>query len=94
MIWRQGVAGPIDQAIDDEEVKLESERLAKFRLPDQFLIYTTCCGNGFFVEADCYTDDETWSRTELITAETARQQKQERRGKFKARIRWLKGDAK
>ncbi len=94
MIWQQGVAGPIDQAIDDEEVKLEPERLAKFRLPDRFSIYTTCCGRGFFVEANCYTNDETWSRTELVTAETAKQQKQEQRGEFKARMRWLEGNSR
>lgn len=92
MIWRQGVAGPIDQAIDDEDVKLEPERLARFRLPDRFSIYTTCCGSGFFIEADCTTSDNIWSRTELITAETATQRKNESRGDFKARMRWLKGN--
>lgn len=94
MVWQQGVPGPIDQAIDDEDVKLEPERLTKFRLPDQFSIFTTCCGRGIFVEADCFTDDETWSRTELITAETAKQSKQEQRGQFKARLRWLRGETK
>ncbi len=92
MIWRQGIDGPIDQAIDDEDVKLEPERLAAYRLPEQFSIYTTCCGRGFFIQADCTTKGEAWWHTELITAETAKQQKQERRGDFKARVRWLKGE--
>ena len=99
MVWRQGIAEPIDQSIDDEEVKLEPEQLAKWRLPKQFTIYTFCCGRRFPgrpsppVEAECYTSGETWSRTELVTAETAKQKKNERRGDFKARVRWLSGKA-
>ncbi len=92
MVWRQGVAGPIDQAIEDEEVRLEPHRLAAFRLPEIFSIYTWCCGGPFAWEADCHATDGIWSRTELITAETARQKSNERRGEFKARIRWLRGE--
>ncbi len=91
MVWRQGVMGPIDQAIEDEEIKLEPRQLAAFRLPDEFRIYTQCCDARFFVDAYCKTTDETWSHTDLVTAETAKQQKQERRGEFKVRIRWLSG---
>ena len=47
MVWRQGIAEPIDQSIDDEEVKLEPEQLAKWRLPKQFTIYTFCCSRRF-----------------------------------------------
>lgn len=39
MVWQQGVAAPIDQSIDDEDVKLEPEKLAVFRLPERFSIY-------------------------------------------------------
>lgn len=92
MIWQQGIAGPIDQAIEDENVRLEPQQLSTFRLPDQFTIYTQCCGGSFFIDAECYASGGTWSRTELITAETAKQGKQERRGEFKARIRWLRGN--
>lgn len=91
MVWRQGIAGPIDQSIDDNEVKLTPEQLGKFRLPKQFGIYTSCCGGKFFVEAECYALGDIWSRTVLVTAETAKQEKQERRGDFKARVRWLRG---
>ncbi len=91
MVWQQGVAAPIDQAIDDEEVRLEPHRLAKFRLPQIFSIYLWCCGGRFDLEADCRTTDGIWSCTELVTADTATQNKQERRGDFKARMRWLSG---
>lgn len=93
MVWRQGIAGPVDQSIDDEDVKLRPEQLTRFRLPKEFTIYTACCGGRFFVEADCYTSGETWSRTELMTAETVKHEGQERRGDFKARVRWLSGKA-
>ena len=91
MVWRQGVAAPIDQSIPDEDVRLEPEQLARFRLPEQFTIYTRCCSGRFWVEALCYASGETWSRTELGTADTARQETWERRGDFKARLRWLRG---
>lgn len=92
MIWRQGVAAPLDQSIDDEEVRLAPEQLARVRLPQEFTIHAWCCSERFSVEAVCYSSDGIWSRSELITAETA-QQKQERRGDFKARLRWLSGNA-
>ena len=91
MVWRQGIAGPIDQAIEDEDVRLEPERLAEFRLPEEFEIYATCCVPEFLVEAVCTASDGVWSHTEMITAEMAKQSKQERRGQFKARLRWLRG---
>ena len=92
MVWQQGVAAPIGQSIDDEDIKLEPEQLAAFRLPERFAIYTFCCSDrNFFVEAECYCSGETWSRTDLVTAEEARQYKQERRGVFRARLRWLSG---
>ena len=94
MIWKQGSKSPIDQAIDDEDIKLLPEQLATWRLPDEFLIYAACCGGHFFHEAKCYAADETWTRTVLITADTATQGKHESRGRFRARMRWLRGDGK
>lgn len=92
MVWRQGQAAPVDQAIEDEEIRLAPEQLAAFRLPEQFLIYTQCCGaRRFFLEAACHAPGGIWSSTLLETAETAIQGKQERRGDFKARMRWLGG---
>lgn len=93
MVWRQGVAAPIAQSFDNDEVELSPEQLAKFRLPKQFTINTYCCGRRFPVEAMCSTSGETWSCTELVTAENAKQDTQERRGEFKARVRWLSGKA-
>lgn len=92
MVWQQGIAGPIDQAIEDEDIRLLPEQLATFRLPQEFLIYTQCCHEHFFIEAECHTADEIWMRTELDTAETTIQAKNERRGQFKARLRWLSGE--
>jgi len=90
-VWRQGVAAPIYQMIEDDDVRLTDEQLAEWRLPEEFTIYTTCC-SGFFIEADCYCTDGVWTRTELLTAEHAVQRKNERRGEFKARLRWLRGE--
>jgi hypothetical protein len=90
-VWRQGVAAPIDQAIDDEDVRLEPHQLATFRLPENFLIYEYCCGRHFPLEADCRSTKGIWTHIELETAETATQRKDERRHDFKARLRWLGG---
>ena len=93
MSWRQGVGAPIDQDIDDGDVKLASDELAKVRLPEQFTIYAPCCGGRFFVEAICQCADGTWTSTELVTAETATQAGEERRDEFSDRLRWLGGNA-
>ena len=90
MVWRQHVAEPIDQPIDPD-ARLDDEDLARFRLPETFDIYTWCCAR-FSIEAICQAPDGIWSHTELITAETAKQHKNERRGEFKARMRWLRGE--
>ena len=91
MVWRQGIVAPVDQAIEDEEVRLEPHRLAEFRLPKIFLIYEYCCGGRYPLEANCRTTDGVWSSIELVTADRAVQYKEERRADFKARIRWLSG---
>jgi hypothetical protein len=75
MVWRQGAAAPIDQAIEDEDVRLEDHHLAKFRLPESFYIYEWCCGGHFALEAVCRTTDGIWSHTKLILADTATQHK-------------------
>ena len=97
MVWRQGVAAPVKQQIADEDVRLTAEDLDHFRLPEQFLIYTNCCGGdrglGFFVEAECRTNQEIWMQADLITAETAKQHKNERRADFRKRLKWLKGQS-
>jgi hypothetical protein len=88
LVWKQGQAAPVDQAIEDGTIRLEPENLAAFRLPEEFFIYTQCCAR-FFVEADCTCERETWTHITPTTAENATQHKQEKRGEFKARLRWL-----
>ena len=92
MVWRQGVPAPIDQPID-EDAKLDPEELARSRLPKEFTIHAPCCGKRFFVEAKCTAPNGTWSTTEVVTAETAKQRKDERRADFQERLRWLSGRA-
>ncbi len=90
LVWRQGHAGPVDQEVPDE-IKGYPEVIGALRLPEEFEIYTQCCGGSFFITAYCEAPNGLWSRTELETAETARQGPSERRGEFKRRVRWLRG---
>lgn len=50
MVWKQGVASPIDQPIDDDARFGESE-FSSFRLPDNFVIRAACCDPRFLAEA-------------------------------------------
>ena len=93
MVWKQGVAAPIDQPIDDD-VRLDPGDLKKMRLPSTFTIHASCCSTKFNVEAVCKTSDGTWSQTDLVTVETAQPKKDERRADYKARLSWLGGKAK
>ena len=90
LVWKQGVAAPVEQ-LADEENRFPPEELAELRLPERFFIHAWCCSRDFAVEAECQAPGGTWSRTELVTAETLRQGKTERRTTFKARLRWLSG---
>ena len=92
LVWRQGTAAPIDQAVP-QETKGRPSVIDSLRLPDQFEIYTECCGGRFFATALCAAPDGVWSTTVLETAANARQQPHERAEDFKARLRWLKGRA-
>jgi hypothetical protein len=88
LMWRQGCAAPIDQAVPDD-TKGEPAVISSLRLPGEFEIYTQCCGGRFFVTARCAAPGGLWSHTELETAENARQRHEERRGDFRERLRWL-----
>jgi hypothetical protein len=61
-VWRQGVKHPIDQAIPDEEVRLDPEDWQRFTLPARFEIYTDCPDHQL-IEADCAGPDQVWSST-------------------------------
>ena len=87
-VWKQGVPAPIDQIVD-ADVCLESEALAKVRLPTSFLIYTHCCSTKYAVEARCTAPDNTWSSIELVTTTNATRRKEETRAAFKERLKWL-----
>ena len=71
MVWRQGVASPIDQPIDDE-VRLAPDDLARQRLPEAFTIRTKCCSTRFWVEAECRAVNGVWARSDIVAAESGR----------------------
>lgn len=90
LVWRQGHAAPVDQEVPDE-IKGYPEVIEALRLPEEFEIYTQCCGEGFFITAYCTATQGVWSHTELETAESARHLSSETRGHFKRRLAWLRG---
>jgi len=90
-VWRQGERHPVDQLADSMNID-EGER-RDVELPQNFEIYTPCCGGHFFVEARCACVDGVWSVTELVTAENLRG-KYKQRQDFTAHMRWLKGRAR
>lgn len=90
LVWRQGHAAPVDQELPDE-IRGYPEVIGALRLPEEFDIYTQCCGDRFFVTAHCTAPEGVWSGAELETAESARQDPQERRGDFRRRVEWLRG---
>ena len=65
-VWREGVAHPVDQRID-EEVALEPDRRAEMALPETFEIYTYC-SNHHRVSMTCRCQDGVWSQNGPLTA--------------------------
>jgi hypothetical protein len=86
-VFRQGERHPIYQDVPDE---MKRTLLGDVQLPEEFTIYTNCCGNGFLVLAKCRALNGVWSETELITAQNVQQGKQ-RKSDFNAYLRWLEG---
>jgi uncharacterized protein YbaR (Trm112 family) len=62
-VWEQGIAGPIDQACD-EECRGSAELMAATRLPESFTIYSNDCGRHF-VAASCQSVDGIWTETHV-----------------------------
>ena len=89
-VWHQGLKAPVEQRVD-EEVRLPPAALVRWRLPDTFSITSDKCACAFSVTAIGRTEDDVWTTTHVITAETARQASSETRAQFKARLRWLQG---
>lgn len=67
-VWKQGERHPVDQRVD-EEIKWNLEELAKFDLPQEFIIYASCCDQPFFLEAIGQKQEEVWSKTRLLGPE-------------------------
>ena len=90
-VWRQGIASPIDQRVDSE-IQLPPEVRAQRRLPNQFMIYTKCCGSRYFIEAECFHGKRSLDRHQ--TGHRRNGDAKERlseKSDFKARLRWLSG---
>ena len=92
LVWRQGVAAPVDQAVPEEN-RGDRSVIESLRLPREFEIYTGCCGGRFFAIALCGAPDGVWSTAVLETAANTRQRQEERREGFTARLLWLRGNA-
>ena len=90
-VWRQGTPQPIDQRVSDE-CRISAEEVARLRLPGEFVIYASCCGGEFSVEARCKTAGGIWSTTSLMTPDEVDElhyaEPRERRA---ARTAWLSG---
>src|SRR5688572_2095513 len=78
-LWRQGRAAPVDQLIDEDDVKLCPEDISIRRLPPNFTIYSYDCGCPFPVEALCSVHNESWSSTEIVNQTNAVQKREETR---------------
>ena len=65
-VWRQGIAAPSDQSVD-EKWKLPVEKRDAFRLPERFEIYTECSGCKLWVNATGMCEDGVWARSVVET---------------------------
>ena len=65
-VWSEGEELPVDQPID-EDAKIPEEARRKFRLPEEFEIYSYDC-QSHRVLAKCRTKDGIWSQTTILSA--------------------------
>jgi len=93
-VFRQGVAGAVDQRVDDGS-RLAGEHLVAQRLPDEFFVRAFDCGCPFSTELLCIASPEVRQSSELFTGSDADQLQRgpERREQWQARSRWLKNRA-
>jgi hypothetical protein len=89
LVWKQCVANPIEQKGDDEDFQISEADLTNFTLPKEFSFYSYDCDCPFPVQAIGKTENGLWASTKLVTAENAKQGKEERKEQFKARLKWL-----
>lgn len=59
-VWKQGIAGPVRQTVDDEYALPDVER-ATFRLPDEFEIYTGCPSCHAWITGTGYCSNRVWT---------------------------------
>ena len=62
-VWQEGGKHPVDQLIDDEEVRSHPAEWNRFVLPPVFQIYSYDCPRHKPVEARCSTHDDIWDVT-------------------------------
>jgi hypothetical protein len=89
LIWRQGVAAPVGQDIDDPEIAVPFDEPPLAQLPAKFDIYSYDCGCPFRVDAKCEAPEGTWLRTTLVTAQNAERGLEESKDRWAKRKRWL-----
>lgn len=66
LVFRQGVAVPIDQRATDD-ARLDATRLVRMRVAEQFNIDADCCDYAFV--AECTASDGVWINTKLVSAQ-------------------------
>lgn len=68
LVWMQGERHPVSHAVDEER-RLEGEDLNRFVLPQRFVIYSECSGQGHhWVEAECRCEGGVWCSLTLLPA--------------------------
>jgi hypothetical protein len=74
LVWRQGVAAPVDQRVDPE-VRALPERMATFRVSPVFWIYGGECDCGYKFDGSrfsvrCTAPDGVWRTVEIEPSPT------------------------
>ncbi len=61
--------------------------------PDEFEIYSSSCSCAYQIVVRCTSEDGVWKTFEMLTGseDDRRQRSDERRGEYKARLKWLAG---
>ena len=65
-VWAEGSRNPVDQEIEDETVRWPADDIGRFRLPDEFTIYSYDCPTHQPIEAECSCVEGIWSKTQVL----------------------------
>lgn len=60
LVWRQGNTHPVEQRLDDDDLRWTELELRKFVLPIKFTIYSYDCPKHSPIYADCTCKGEVW----------------------------------